>query len=266
MSCRTRSSTLLLQTGNGIMEPMIDKWLKEPETMGADALMKLSALIEQYPYCTPYRMLYAIALANTHSTRLNEELRRTAAMLPTSEKLFQLINNGEYDWIKLMFDLQRKRNQKEDAGDSFKLIDQFLQRDDTGLDSLLQTNYSLADLEEEPDATTEEVDDDSFDLIDSFLEADSHGELFVPQADKLQDSLPDNEPANIREKAFLTESLAKLYVKQHKFEQALAIFSSLNLENSKKNSYFADQIRYLEKVIAIEAELNNDLQKTTSSK
>lgn len=240
------------------MEEQIRQWMKKPESMGAKALMQLPLLIERYPYCTAYQMLYTIALANTHSTRLNEELRRSATMLPSSEKLFQLINNGEYEWIRLMFDLKHKRNQKENESDSFMLIDQFLQRDDTDLETLLSSSsYSIDDLDDEPDAAITPEEDDTFSLIDSFLEADNQGQLFVPQAEKPEDGMPDSEPANIREKAFLTESLAKLYVKQHKYEQALTIFSSLNLDNSKKNSYFADQIRYLEKVIAIEAEIKN---------
>lgn len=239
------------------MEERIRQWMRQPESMGAEALMQLSPLIEQYPYCTAYRMLYTIALANTHSTRLNEELRRTATMLPNSEKLFQLINNGEFEWINLMLDIERKRSQQADAADSFMLIDQFLQRDETGIESLLASDYSLDDLEDlqdEEQGGIDDPDDDSFALIDSFLEADEQGQLFVPQAEKSLEEMHDYDPSQIREKAFLTESLAKLYVKQHKFEQALAIFSSLNLEKSKKSSYFADQIRYLEKVIAYEAE------------
>jgi thioredoxin-like negative regulator of GroEL len=65
---------------------------------------------------------------------------------------------------------------------------------------------------------------------------------------------PTPDPELIREKAFLTESLARLYVKQHKFEQALAIFSRLNLQYSKKSNNFADQIRYLNKIIEFEKE------------
>lgn len=236
---------------------IIDKWLKNPEEMGADAIMQLPLLMERYPYCAAYRVLYTIALANTHSTRLNEELRRTATMLPSSEKLFQLINNGEFDWIRLMLDLQHKRSKKEDTTDSFALIDQFLQHDDTAIDNLISSDYDLSEIDDEEITEETGSDDDSFALIDSFLEADQQGQLFVPQAESTTPELPESDPANIREKAFLTESLAKLYVKQHKFEQALAIFSSLNLDNSKKSIYFADQIRYLEKVIAYEQELKS---------
>ena len=46
-----------------------------------------------------------------------------------------------------------------------------------------------------------------------------------------------------------TETLAKIYVKQHRYSKALEIIKKLSLNYPKKNAYFADQIRFLEKLI-----------------
>ena len=46
-----------------------------------------------------------------------------------------------------------------------------------------------------------------------------------------------------------TETLAKIYVKQHRYDKALEIIKKLSLNYPKKNAYFADQIRFLEKLI-----------------
>ncbi len=46
-----------------------------------------------------------------------------------------------------------------------------------------------------------------------------------------------------------TETLAKIYIKQHRYEKALEIIKRLSLNYPNKNAYFADQIRFLEKVI-----------------
>ncbi|MBV2166233.1 MAG: hypothetical protein KUL76_06850, partial [Kaistella sp.] len=56
----------------------------------------------------------------------------------------------------------------------------------------------------------------------------------------------DPEPEN---KGFLTETLAKIYIKQKKYEQALTIIKQLSLNFPKKSIYFADQIRFLELLI-----------------
>ena len=261
------------------MNALLGKWLNDPESMGAEAIEQLPRLIEQYPYCATFRLLYTIALANTHSIRMNDELRITAATLPDRMKLFQLVNNGEHEWVSLLLQLEQARKEElaqDEATDSFALIDQYLNQQhlpDAGLseklsDATVAPEFSLSDLEKMPDAGLLDDEEDGLivnsddnnssledQLIDHFLEADSHGELFVPQADPQAAEIPIAEPEKIHEKAFLTESLAKLYVKQHKFEQALAIFSSLNLKYSKNSSNFADQIRYLEKIIAYQKEL-----------
>ena len=46
-----------------------------------------------------------------------------------------------------------------------------------------------------------------------------------------------------------TETLARIYIKQHRYEKALDIIQRLSLKNPKKNVYFADQIRFLKKLI-----------------
>lgn len=228
---------------------MNENWLLHPETMGADAVSSLPGLIEQYPYCATYRLLYLIALANVHSTRLKDEIRHQAPALPDRLRLFQLINRGEYGWIALMKQLEDQRQQQPEAND-FAVIDRFL--DDLELGAAADVQYSL---EEMPDLQTERDEQD--DIIDNFLSAESEGQLFVPEA--APQLLQEDDPEalrKIKDRAFLTESLAKVYVKQHKYEQALAIFSQLNLQFSKKNSYFADQIRYLEKVITLTRDKN----------
>ena len=46
-----------------------------------------------------------------------------------------------------------------------------------------------------------------------------------------------------------TETLARIYIKQGKYSQALEIIQRLSLVYPKKNAYFADQIRFLKKLI-----------------
>ena len=48
-----------------------------------------------------------------------------------------------------------------------------------------------------------------------------------------------------------TETLASIYIKQHRYSEAIEIIRSLSLNFPNKSSYFADQIRYLEKLIEL---------------
>lgn len=220
---------------------MDDTWIDHLDTIGAEAADKLAQLINEYPYATTYKMLYLVALANTHSTRLNDEIKHYAPALPDRLQLFRLINKGEYDWVSLMKQIEEQRASEPDEANDFELIDQYL--DNIVLGTAPEVEYSLGNM---PDRQTSRDAQD--DLIDKFIEADAAGQLFVPAADAPADDYP-TDLENIKERAFLTESLAKLYVKQHKYSQALTIFTELNLKYPKSNSYFADRIRYLQKVI-----------------
>lgn len=236
---------------------MIETWLKHPEEMGADAVAKLPELIEQYPYCATYRLLYLVALANVHSTRLEQELKQHAVALPERVKLFQMVNKGEYEWVSLMQQLDEARLNKPETND-FELIDKFLStvRDNQGneiaynVEDIVSKSTIVDEDFSEDDNTPIDLDPTQDELIDNFLLAESQGTLFVPKAEPQPVEEDDTSVIDrIADRAFLTESLAKVYVKQHKYEQALAIFLELNLKYSKKNCYFADQIRYLEKII-----------------
>jgi hypothetical protein len=105
------------------------------------------------------------------------------------------------------------------------------------------------------------------DLIDNFIEQSAGSEtLAVVEEDDLMqesdaaDEVPEetdiqegeDEVERIEESSdenYFTETLAKIYVKQQRYDKALEIIKKLNLKYPKKNAYFADQIRFLEKLI-----------------
>ena len=88
------------------------------------------------------------------------------------------------------------------------------------------------------------------DLIDNFI-FNEGGKI---QLNVEPDFVPDvqenaNEGEKDAEDGYFTETLAKIYIKQGRYSKALEIINRLNLNYPKKNAYFADQIRFLEKLI-----------------
>ena len=229
------------------------------DSQSADQLVEL---IDRHPYCQAFQMLYAVALANIHSTKLNAQVQRAAIAMPDRLTLCQVVSKGEYEWISLLNEIEERKNSAKSsaANDDFMLIERYLDNiGEPSSDSLPYdiSSAAIADYEWDDADECETSDSDEQDaLIDSFIEAEKKGELFVPKVQNVEENSPQEKDSlslkKIREKAFLSESLAKLYVKQHKYEQALAIFSSLNLKYSKKFTYFAHQIRYLETILSYE--------------
>jgi hypothetical protein len=79
-----------------------------------------------------------------------------------------------------------------------------------------------------------------------------------------EDNQPPTDHVNAPETvddSLLSESLAKIFIKQHRYERAYEIITNLSLNYPKKSIYFADQLRFLQKLILIQQRsqrLNHD--------
>ncbi|MBO7114897.1 MAG: hypothetical protein J6V95_06970 [Bacteroidaceae bacterium] len=94
-------------------------------------------------------------------------------------------------------------------------------------------------------------------LLDIFLSGDNEKPSFSlplqtgetePETEDSDDGSDDKEQLD---DAYFTETLARIYLKQRRYGKALEIIRSLYLNFPNKSIYFADQIRYLEKLVRI---------------
>ena len=85
-------------------------------------------------------------------------------------------------------------------------------------------------------------------LIDDFIDKEGGKMELKETPEYLPEDLSESEENNDGE-GFFTETLAQIYIKQGKYDKALEIIKRLYLIYPKKNRYFADQIRFLEKLI-----------------
>lgn len=128
-------------------------------------------------------------------------------------------------------------------------------------DSMQELQNIQAEIQEQ--TATIENNSDSIEIIDRFIEEQEdikRTEKRTKKGNKLtaneviDQSKSNNEEISpnldqYNEEECLTETLAKIYIRQHKFSKALEIFKKLSLKYPKKSAYFADQIRFLEKLI-----------------
>lgn len=106
----------------------------------------------------------------------------------------------------------------------------------------------------------EEVHDATSDMLDTFLSANPAPQprrrrpadlpLRTEPRHAVADAGEDREAASAAsDSSALTESFAGIMIKNGNYEKALEIITQLSLNNPKKNIYFADQIRFLKKLI-----------------
>ena len=100
--------------------------------------------------------------------------------------------------------------------------------------------------------------DDQDELINQFIAEQMHlGEqaaqvpITAPVGEREKAEIADQEIDNPTQTddSMLSESLAKMYIAQHKYSQALEIIERINLKYPEKSIYFADQIRFLTKLV-----------------
>jgi hypothetical protein len=81
------------------------------------------------------------------------------------------------------------------------------------------------------------------DLIDEFIK--NSPKIEFSKEEKSNKEIPID--TNIKDE-LITETLAKIYVTQKKFNKAIKAYDILSLKYPKKSSFFADQINYIKKL------------------
>ncbi len=231
------------------------QYLQHPAQADAGLLAELSELMQTYPCFAAAKELYLKLLYDQKDMSYEACLFKTALAAPDRRQLYAYIHGLD-------------KAAPSDATDSqgFDLIDSFLgvSAEDAGATSeeealaSLQKMYAGYRLEPEPAGDGAEVPFNS-PLIQEFIDhpeeeiqpsAESDTEHVAQACDEIVsmeqevnsawESLPCDS---------LTLTLVKIYLKQKKYERALEILKSLSLNNPEKSVYFADQIRFLEKLL-----------------
>jgi len=141
------------------------------------------------------------------------------------------------------------------------LLDSFLEgKDFSGSDTIVPETAvldyvkSYLDEPDEPERPADKaIRSRTEELLGAFLDSGASRMSFSP-SDAGEETADTVDAAHVNEKlddAFFTETLARIYLKQHRYTKALEIIRSLYLNFPNKSIYFADQIRYLEKLVRI---------------
>lgn len=235
--------------------------IEHPERLDRETLFELRSMVALYPYFQTARLLLLQNLYLLHDPTFDEELRRAAIYITDRSVLFQMVEAAHYKLKTAK--KEEKKETKETDNRTIDLIDNFLstlpkdepkeekvKRHPTPADATVDYVAYLIECESYADETEEVPQLKGQDLIDSFIENDT-GKIVLSETPVFTPDIKENNDNDQKdgEEGYFTETLARIYIKQGRYSKALEIIQRLSLAYPKKNVYFADQIRFLEKLI-----------------
>ncbi len=208
--------------------------VRQPEKVTADHIQDLKELIESYPYFVPARMLYVKALQQSRSIHFASNAQLATMYCSSRRWLYyfihpeKMLSNEPY---------RRERNGKS-GGDYFDLMSSV---ESEGGDTR-QTLKTLAERLKSARAMviTEPAQKNGVSKPEKNEEA-------IKPIIKVNEMLA-TDYFSVADRD-VSESRAKKLISEKKYREAIGILKELNLNNPKKSVYFADQIRFLEKVL-----------------
>ncbi len=257
-------------------------YLKYPELLDDRSLGEIEQILAEYPYFQSARLLHIKNLSNQGSISYDRELKRTAVWVTDRRKLFYLLDNR----VLLPVDFDSKQKTAESLLNNIVTIDFSALTQVTSFKTETEPTNTNIELNDElsqlimsgsAQASTFFKVDDKIDLEDfkntfgKKNQTDTPNKKNSPNSETRRKNLIDNfiteqpkitydekKPEEkedlviekaVDEPEMITDTLAKIYINQHKYEKAILAYEKLSLKYPKKNIYFASQIKKIKQFI-----------------
>ena len=202
-------------------------------------LEDLRTLQSDYPYFQAIRFLYLKRIQKEEPLLYPEAIERNAIYSGDRKSLFFLLEGARQSWTSLY----RQNIESEKSKESFSLIDSFLSAQNENFSESIEqlifqtggipaTDYLSLSKTESGNDTSNLNELQNIDLINSFIEKSEKGNPLVTDIDATikpenTKNIPETPLTESTDEAFLTESLAKIYIKQRRYSKALEIIKKL---------------------------------------
>jgi hypothetical protein len=204
---------------------------------------ELKSIVEEFPYFQAARTLYLKELKSQDSFKYNHELKTTAAYTSDRSVLFNYIvsfnvKHQELTEKNTATTRDGVLNKVEDNLEIGKPLP-FSSTENHSFNQWLQLSPKKVIIRsrEKPTQQTTRKED----LIDKFIQNS-------PKIGPLEKGIKFTVPVskNKYDVALMTETLAKVYLEQKKYENAMQAYKILSLKYPEKSGFFADQIKRIQ--------------------
>ena len=253
--------------------------LQNPESIDAFKTQQLDEVVNEYPYFQSARAIQLKGLHKTSSFKYNQTLKKTASYTIDRKVLFEFITSQIFidprnkeeailedtevfkaETIKILHKKITDTVTNEIvANESIAIQEQKIEEKAT---EILEIGKPINFKSSEPhsfnewmqliaqkpiirEELTNEIDKenrksaDTFNLIDRFIETN-------PKIKLVDKNLKDGDisfSSSTENESLMTETLAKVYLEQRKYENAIKAYRILSLKYPEKSGFFADRIK-----------------------
>lgn len=189
--------------------------VKNSKKITLDESISIKKIIKQYPYFQIARIIELIGLKKHNSLRFNKVLRDCAIYSTDRSVLYDIIeheeidlNSKSYDTINVLSSEKTKNSFIEWLKITKPVLKKTQNNNETLISNFLKINHKIS-----------------------------------PNTSKSNDNLAND--FKLSKKEYMTETLAKIYFEQKKFNEAIKAYEILCLKYPEKISLFADQIKII---------------------
>ena len=228
--------------------------LKNPGVILQEDNPDFKGIIQQYPYFQSARALQLKILKNKDSFKYNNELKITAAHTTDRSVLFDFITSNSFKETSILKEKKASLKElflpnkkgvhiiKEDLAIGKPLA--FTKDESFSFNQWLQlSSKNVITRDNTPNKKEVGVPENlaKNEIIDRFIEKSpkiSRPSKTNPPEIKTQENKQNSQLA--------TETLAKVYLEQKKYESAIQAYKILSLKYPEKSGFFADQIKRIQ--------------------
>ena len=197
------------------------KLLVDPNSIGLEESNAIEKIIQEYPYFNVARIIQSLGYKNHKSTKFSSSLKKCSI-----NSLDRSVTREIIDLEKVNFSIKIE-----------ELKNQVLKDSKEDKVSFLSWLEKTKNIENNSKANISN-------LINDFLESN---QKLNPGSENKNKKISKGSKISANE--YMTETLAKIYLKQEKYNKALKAYEILSLKYPEKISLFANQINKIKKLI-----------------